>query len=274
MDGTGTNTPRDGQFLAAVMWLIPAGLIVLGAQRWLPPLASLHGIGIDRMLTYQLVTVGALFVIGHVALGYFVWRFSGARRVSFRLASASAERRWSLVPVVLMALVAEGGVFALGLPVWGQYYAAAPPRNAVLVEVTGEQFAWNVRYPGPDAVFGRTDPALIQVDNPVGVDKDDAAARDDRLLASEMYLPVDRPAHIRLRSRDTLHSFFLPNLRVKQDAVPGMTIDLWFVPTGVGTYEIACAELCGLGHYSMHGLLHVVSPEEFERWEKSDASSY
>ncbi len=260
--------------LALVLWLVPIVAIALGAKRWLPTLASEHGAGIDRMLSYLLLTVGGLFVVGHLILGYFIWRFGGEGRVSYRLASPQTERRWSLIPVVLMTVIAEGGVFALGLPVWAKFYAAAAPTDAIPVEVTAEQFAWNVRYPGEDGKLGRTDPQLISLDNPLGLDKNDPAARDDMVLLNDLRLPVNRPARIRLRSKDTLHSFFLPNLRVKQDAVPGMTIEIWFVPTAVGTYEIACAELCGFGHFTMRGLLQVMRPEDFEKWRKEEPTFF
>ena len=261
----------EGRLLALAIWLVPVATIVLGAKRWLPPLASEHGAGIDRMIHYLLATVGGLFVVGHAVLGYFVWRFSRGGRVTYRLASPKVEQRWSLIPVVLMTLVAEGGVFTLGLPVWGKFYAAGAPADAVAVEVTAEQFAWNMRYPGQDGRFGRTDPRLISLDNSLGLDKNDPAARDDLVLLNELKLPVNRPARIRLRSKDTIHSFFLPHLRVKQDAMPGMTIEIWFVPTRVGTYEIACAELCGFGHFQMRGLLQVMQPEEFEKWRREEA---
>lgn len=261
----GTRGAGEGRLLAVVVWLIPIVLVAFGVKRWLPPLASEHGGGIDRMLHYLLATVGGLLVLAHLMLGYFIWRFSGQSRVTFRQASPRQERNWSLVPIVLMTLIAEGGVFVLGLPVWAKLYAAAPP-EAVAVEVTGEQFAWNIRYTGEDGVFGRTEHRLLSLSNVLGLDSQDPAARDDRVLQNEIALPVNRPARIRLRSKDTLHSFFLPNLRIKQDAVPGMTIELWFVPTVVGTYEIACTELCGLGHYQMRGLLRVVPGEEFEPW--------
>lgn len=266
----GRKGDSQGRLLAWVIVLIPIVAIVLGARRWLPPLASEHGAGIDRMILYLLITVGGLFAVGHFVFGYFLWRFSRKDRVTFRLASPKVERRWSLIPVVLMSLIAEGGVFVLGLPVWGKFYAAAAPPEAITVEVTAEQFAWNIRYPGRDGKFGRTHPRLISLENPLGMDKGDPAARDDLVLLNEVYLPVNRPARVRLRSKDTLHSFFLPHQRVKQDAVPGMTIDIWFVPTVVGTYEIACAELCGFGHFQMRGLLRVVSPEEFEKWRKEE----
>ncbi len=271
---TRSNEAREGLVLAAAIWLLPVVAVALGVKRWLPPLASEHGAGIDRMIQYLLVTVGGLFVVGHLTLGYFIWRFSRETHVSFRLATPKAEHRWSLIPILLMTLIAEGGVFVLGLPVWAKFYVAAAPPEAVPVEVTAEQFAWNIRYPGQDKTFGRTAPRLISLDNPLGLDKNDPAARDDIVVLNELYLPVNRPARLRLRSKDTLHSFFLPHQRVKQDVVPGMTIEIWFVPTAVGTYEIACAELCGFGHFQMRGLLRVMLPEEFEEWLKEEPTYF
>jgi cytochrome c oxidase subunit 2 len=128
------------------------------------------------------------------------------------------------------------------------------------IEVTAEQSAWNIHYPGKDGKFGRTS-AFLLTHNPVGLDRNDPGAGDDLLLIGELHVPVNRPVRIRLRSKDVLHSFFLPMQRIKQDVVPGMTIDVWFVPTQVGDYEIGCAELCGFGHYQMRGLLRVESSE-------------
>src|SRR5262249_12828900 len=143
---------------------------------WLPQLASEHGAGIDRMFRYLFITVGSLFIIGHLALGYFILRFSRQKQVSFRLASLKAEKRWALIPALIVALTAEGGILILGLPVWGKVYGSAAPQNAITIEVTAEQFAWNIRYPGKDGVFGRTDPKLITLDNALGLDAADASA--------------------------------------------------------------------------------------------------
>lgn len=148
---------------------------------------------------------------------------------------------------VLMAVVAEGGVLAIGIPVWGEYFMAAPPDDAVVVEVTGTQFVWHARYPGPDGEFGRLRPELIdQTRNPLGLDGSDPRAADDIVFPGEVYAPVNRPIVIRLRSTDVIHSFFVPSLRVKQDAVPGMMPEILVVPTKEGSFDIACAELCGL----------------------------
>jgi cytochrome c oxidase subunit 2 len=127
------------------------------------------------------------------------------------------------------------------------------------VEVTGQQFRWVVRYPGPDGAFGRTDVNLIDLDseNYIGVDRSDPAGSDDVIRVNTLQLVRDRPVRVLLRSSDVIHSFFLPEFRVKQDAMPGMVIENWFVPTRDGEFEIACAEHCGLGHYRMRGFVSV-----------------
>jgi cytochrome c oxidase subunit II len=254
-----------GFAVAILVWALGIGVFVLGARRYLPPVASRHGEGIDVMLVYLLVTTGILIVIGHLILGYFILRFSRAAAVSPEHPGARAQRFWSVAPALVMTFVAEGGVLVLGIPVFDQI-TQAPPADSLVIEVTGEQFTWNVRYPGPDGKFGKTDPNLIDVDNPLGLDPEDPASADDIHELALMYVPVNKPVHIRLRSKDVLHSFFLPYHRVKQDAVPGMTIDLWFVPTREGEFDIVCAELCGFGHYQMRGFLHVVSDEQFQQW--------
>jgi cytochrome c oxidase subunit 2 len=244
-----------------------------GARTWLPPLASRHGSGIDAMLVYLLVAVGALFLAGHVALGVLIWRAAQRPRITHRLATHRTEWTLSAALGILMALVAEGGVMAIGIPVWTEYFGASPPPRARLVEVTAQQFIWNVRYPGGDGAFGRTDPRLIDdTTNPIGLDRADPAAADDVMLQNEIAVPVGQPVTVRLRSKDVIHSFFLPHLRVKQDAVPGMTPEIVFVPTREGTFEIACAELCGLAHYRMQGFLHVLTEEKFRGWLEQQGS--
>ena len=248
-----------------IIWLFPVITLALGMRTWFPPLASDHGAGIDRMLRYLLVSVGVVYVVGNAVLGYFVWNSSRQETVTARMTSKKFERRWSLIPAVVIMLVAESGVFLVGLPVWGQYYSA-PPEDILTVELTAEQFAWNIRYTGVDGKFGRVTPRLFTLNNPIGLDAQDAASRDDIVLLNDIHLPVNRPARIRLRSKDVIHSFFVPDFRVKQDAVPGMTIDIWFVPTQTGIFELACNQICGFGHYTMRGLVTVVSVEDFENW--------
>lgn len=268
--------PALGTFLALLFVIFPITTAVIAARRWLPDLASQHGAGIDSMINYLLITVGSLFVIGHLVLAYFIWRYSRQPTITSRLAKAKTEWRWAVIPVIVMSFIAEGGVLVIGLPVWQKVYATKPPADALTLEVTAEQFVWNVRYPGSDAVFGRSDVNSMSTDNPLGLSDSDSAALDDIYLQNQLYLQVNKPVHVRLRSKDVIHSFFLPQHRVKQDAVPGMNMDIWFVPTQVGEFELACTELCGLGHYRMRGFVHVMEEEAFKKWlaEESIQSRY
>ena len=260
--------PRlEAFFLAFLFAALGIGGVWYGAQISMPDLASRHGAGIDAMLNYLLLTVGALFLIGYLALAYLIW--TGARRpvIGTRLATRRTELTLSALLGAGMALIAEGGVLAIGIPVWAEYFAAEAPGDAITVEVTGQQFMWNARYPGTDGQFGRTDPGLINdINNSIGLDRTDPAAADDIVTINDVTVPVNRPVRVRLKSRDVIHSFFLPHQRVKQDAVPGMTLDVVFLPTEEGEFEIACAELCGLAHYRMRGFFNVVSDQKYQAW--------
>jgi cytochrome c oxidase subunit 2 len=243
------------------------GGVAYGARVWMPALASRHGAGIDAMLSYLLVTVGAVFLAGYVALAWLIWTASRRQAIRSRLATRGAELTLSGVLGLGMALVAEGGVLAIGIPVWNEYFDASLPADAVIVEVTAQQFMWNVRYPGADGRFGRTDPRLVDdTANPLGIDPADSSGRDDVVTLNEIAVPFGRTVRVRLRSRDVIHSFFLPNFRVKQDAVPGMTPEMVFFPTQVGRFEVACAELCGLAHYRMRAVFDVLPPAAFDEW--------
>ncbi len=274
---TGASSPRhQGRIEPVLVGLLFVGLAVatflFGSRTWLPELASRHGAGMDRTLIFLLVATGLMFLIGHFVLGYFVFRFGRADSATPGRASAKMERGWSIVLALMMVVVGEGGVLAVGLPAWKEYFATAPPEDSWLVEVTSEQFAWNIRYPGEDGELGRTDPTLIKLANPIGIDPEDPYSADDRTAINQIHVPVNRPVRVRLRAKDVIHSFFLPHLRVKQDAVPGMTIDVWFVPTKEGQYELACTELCGLGHYRMRGFFNVLSEQEFAEWSGEGGS--
>jgi len=264
------KTSIEAIFVGLTLLGVAFGLVFYGSGSWLPPLASRHGGGIDRVLVYLMSAAGGMFLIGHLVLAYCVLRFCRTGPVTHRRSSPKVEWRWSIILGIVMALIAEGGVLVLALPILGDIYDVASSAETITIEVTGEQFGWNVRYPGADGEFGRTVPELISLTNPVGLDGEDSKAADDLLLLSEFFLPVDRPVTVFLRSKDVLHSFFLPHFRVKQDAVPGMTIQTSFVPVEIGTFELACAELCGFGHYKMRGILHIVSQEEYEEFLREE----
>ena len=153
------------------------------------------------------------------------------------------------------------------IPAWATRVKAFPAENeAIVVRVVGEQFAWNIHYPGPDGKFGRTDIKLISADNPLGLDRTDPNAKDDITTINQLNLPVDRPVLVHLSSKDVIHSFGLYEMRVKQDAIPGMDIPVWFIPNRVGEYEITCSQLCGLGHFRMRGFVTVQSAADFQKW--------
>jgi cytochrome c oxidase subunit 2 len=233
----------------------------LFTKPWLPPLKS-DRVAIDDAIWISLVVTGAVFIVTNLVLAWFGFRYQDqpGARAAYWHDDPKLEWGWTLATAAIMF------VFLFkALNLWASVTRAAPA-DAYVVEVTGQQFAWNVRYPGPDGVFGKTDYKLVDPSglNFIGLDRSDPAAKDDIVLQNQLFLPEGRPVRVRLRSLDVIHSFFLPNFRVKQDAIPGMTVETWFIPKEAGTYEIACAEHCGLGHYRMRGSLTVMPPGDLE----------
>jgi cytochrome c oxidase subunit 2 len=260
-------------FLAAVIWLITVASIYLfsGIPGWFPEQISEHGGAIDAQFIRTLVVVAISFISAQVVLGYFIWRFRdrGTGRATYTHGSVKMEVGLMLLTAVVFVTLA-----AMGQKVWAQLHLKEAPPDAVQIEVTAQQFAWNIRYPGADGKFGRT--AVKFVDdqtNPVGVDPQDPAGKDDVVSVNRMAVPVNRPIQVTLRSKDVTHSFFVPVLRLKQDAVPGMQIPIHFKAMKTGEYEIACAELCGLTHFKMKGYLMVMSDQEFAAWIKERANN-
>ena len=244
----------------------------------LPPLATTHGGQIDGLIGWIHVFMLILFVGWGSFIAYALIRFRGSRHPVANYAGVKSHRSTYLE--IGVAVVEAVLLFGFAIPMWAARVDDLPPRNeALVVDVTAEQFAWNVHYAGPDGVFGRTDIKLLDLQaNPLGLDRSDPAAKDDVTTLNQLYLPVNKPIIVRLRSKDAIHSFGVPEFRVKQDAVPGLTIPIWFVPnlttaemrTRTGNpdfqYQIACAQLCGLGHYRMRGFVTVQTAEEFQKW--------
>lgn len=239
--------------------------LYLNHHTWFPGVYSQHGVGVQNMLSFTKVVTGLVFIVGHLILAFIVLRFTFRRPASASAPNPRVERRLAWVPALIFALAAEGGALVLGLPVWGQYYGQ-PPQDAFRINVTGRQFNWVIHYPGEDNIFGRTNPELVSADNFLGLDPKDDSALDDIVMVNEMAVPVGRPILITLRSMDVIHSLFLPQFRVKQDAVPGMSIRIVFRPTQIGQFEMACNQICGLGHYRMRGFLYVMEDDKFRDW--------
>lgn len=267
------NEPRKTVELVALIILFTSitAFTVFGflSREWLPTVASVHGAGVDDVIRYLTLTTGTILIIGTIIFVVFLWKYGRGADTGSPATTQRTERRWTLVPIIGMAFVAEAGVLVKGLPVWEQVYGEVP-EDALVVEVTAQQFEWIVRHPGPDGEFGRTEPTLVnQSTNPAGIDPNDAAGADDIVIRNNLHIPVDRPMYLRLRARDVLHSFSVPAFRVKQDIVPGMTGSTQFIATEVGTFEIACAELCGAAHYRMRGSVIVHNEQDYENWVAS-----
>jgi cytochrome c oxidase subunit 2 len=244
----------------------------------LPPLASAHGGEIDNLIGWIHVFMLILFVGWGGFFAYVLFRFRRSRNpvADYRGVTSHNSTYLEIGVAVVEAVLLIG----FAIPLWATRVEGAPPENeALIIQVTGEQFAWNFHYPGPDGVFGRTDIKLLDLQsNPLGLDREDPAAKDDVTTVNQMYLPVNKPIIVRLRSKDVIHSFGVPEFRVKQDAVPGLTIPIWFIPTITTAdmrtqtgkpgfnYEIACAQLCGLGHARMRGMVTVLGAEEYQKW--------
>ena len=244
----------------------------------LPLLASANGEQIDNLIGWMHVFMLILFVGWGGFFVYALIRFRRSRNpVANYTGVTSHASNYSEVAVAIVEAVL---LFAFSIPIWAARVDHPPQESeALVIEVTGEQFAWNIHYAGPDGKFGKTDIKLLDLQsNPLGLDRSDPAAKDDVTTLNQMYLPVNKPIIVRLKSKDVIHSFGVPEFRVKQDAVPGFTIPIWFVPnvttaemrTRTGKpefqYEIACAQLCGLGHARMRGFVTVQTAEEFQKW--------
>ena len=216
------------------------------------------------MFYITLAITGVLFVLLQLLLAVLVARFRNRGVDTPRPIRHRLENRFALTAGILIFGV-DITIFALGESNWFKAWGPAPP-DAAIVEVNASQFMWHFRYPGKDGLFGRTDRSLLTSDNPIGLDFADPASRDDVITANELHLAGNQPVRLKLKAKDVIHNFYLPNFRVKQDLVPGMMIELWFVPNQEGRFEIACNQLCGLLHHKMRGFLIVESGENVERW--------
>lgn len=239
---------------------------------WLPLNISEHGAGIDYLINVLHVFMVALFVGWGLFLAYCLIRFRARPGHS-----AESGHHHFKIPTYLEVGILIFEIFLLvflSSPIWFRWKTNFPEeKDAVVVRVVAEQFAWNVHYPGKDGKFGATKPELMDGTNPIGLDRESPNAKDDIFTINNLHIPVNKPLLIHLTSKDVIHSFGIPVARVKQDAVPGMEIPITFTPTQTGEYEIACAQLCGIGHYRMRGQLFVDTPEVFDKFLADEAAA-
>jgi len=243
----------------------------------MPPAASAHAGDIDQMISLVHWLMLVLFVGWGAFFVFVLFRFRRGANPTASYVGAkgkvakSTEVAVAIVEVLLLVFYA--------IPAWAKRVTNFPSGNdAIIVRVVGEQFAWNVQYPGADGKFGRTDPKLVSADNPLGLDRKDPDAKDDITTINQLNVPVGHPVLVHLSSKDVIHSFGLYEMRIKQDAVPGLEMPVWFVPTvttddmraklkdPMFQYEITCSQLCGLGHYRMRGFITVQSEADYQKW--------
>jgi cytochrome c oxidase subunit 2 len=238
-------------------------------KQYMPPDYSAHGPALDRLNVYVHWLMLILFIGWGAYFVYTLWRFRASRnpRASYR----GAQTHFSTYSEAGVAIIEVLLLVAFSIPAWTRWATPPSDRKDVLeVHVVAEQFAWNCHYPGPDGVFGRTDVKQVSSTNPVGLDATDPHAKDDVVTINQLHFEVNRPALIRVSSKDVIHSFSLPVMRVKQDAIPGMSVAIHFTPLKTSSekdqWEIACAQLCGLSHYRMRGQIAVDTKEGLQKW--------
>jgi cytochrome c oxidase subunit 2 len=237
-------------------------------MRWLPPNGALHGFALDRLLRWNLDVVFWLFIASQVLLVIaLVWgRRAAAADTPVHSRSLATRLLTEWLPLLAIAAL-YGWMLVTGHQLWAARREAPPAPETVRVEVTGVQFQWYFRYPGADGEYGAVRPELINAPqgNPLGIDPGDAHGADD-VVSSILMLPAGHAVDLTLRSQDVIHGLFIPGMRLKQDAIPGMIGHLEFTPTVPGTYSILCSQVCGLGHARMQAILRVVADADYDRW--------
>jgi len=210
---------------------------------WLPEDVSSYGKDIDFLFHLIYYITGATFVLVAAAMIAFLvlYRHKEGRRATYTHGNTTLEIVWTVVPTLILVVLTF-----LSVPTWARIKMQMP-KTDLTVQVNAKQFNWIVTYPGPDGKFG---------------------TEDDKTFDNEIHVPVGKPVKLILKSQDVIHSLYMPNLRFKQDAVPGREIPAWFDATKPGKYEIPCAELCGFGHSGMRGWLFVHTPEDYQKWVK------
>ncbi len=254
-----------GRALAVIIWILTLGSVSIFfvKQWWFPAAISSHAAALDRQFLITIIVVGISFTAAQVALGYMVWKYRerpANDRAVYTHGSNRLEVIWTIVTAIIFI-----GLAVMGQSVWASLHFAKAPAGSFQVEVVAQQFQWNFHYAGHDGVFGRTDPSLIDDSalNFIGLDETDPNAKDDQ-THSVIAIPVNRPVELILRSKDVIHNFWVPQLRFKQDLVPGMAIRVHFTANQTGKYELACAELCGQLHFKMKSYMLVLPEAEHQ----------
>ena len=256
-----------GRVLAVIIWIITllSVLLFVAGKWWFPEAISEHAPALDRQFFITILVVGISFAAAQIGLGWMVWKYRDTGNASDRAVYSHGSNRLEVIWTVITAVVFIA-LGVMGQSVWASLRLHDAPPGSYTVHAVAQQFQWNFHYSGKDGKFGRTDPQFIDDSalNFVGLDSSDPATADDS-VTSALVIPVNRPTELRLRSKDVIHNFWVPQLRFKQDLVPGMEIKVHFTANKVGKYELACAELCGQLHFKMKSYMLVLPEEEIQQ---------
>jgi cytochrome c oxidase subunit 2 len=261
-------------FAVTIIVIAIASAIPIVLHTWDAPAdISTHGHLIDVQMAETMIEAGVAFLAAQIILAIFIWKFSN-RGPEATLKTFPGGAKGLVIGAILLvgAEVLALGVF--GVKAWADVYLTPPSTTAMPIQAQAGQFAFYFRYPGPDKKFGPLHPELINegTQNIFGLDPEhDVESRDD-VVTAEMAIPVNKEIHLLMHAKDVGHSFFVRELRVHQDFVPGLDVSLHFTATQVGKYEIVCTQLCGLGHYNMKAYLSVLSQADFDDWMKKQAA--
>jgi len=257
--------------LALLLVILVVGTVYMFVSHLYPAPAPITSVGaaVDHQYDLTLYVTGIVFILSQLGLALAIFRFRDhGQQAHFTRSNNTIEVLWTSATIILFL-----GLGFLGRKAWADTRFTEPSANAIHVEVTANQFVFNFRYPGADGKFGKLDPKQISpsTGNPVGIEANDPAGKDD-IVVPTLTVPVNRQVELLIRSQDVIHNFFVRELRLQQDAVPGMVIPIHFTAEQVGQYEIVCTQLCGLGHSRMHSYLNVVSDSDYENFLKQQAA--
>jgi cytochrome c oxidase subunit 2 len=267
-----TGSAGSAAILALLLAILVIATVYIFAARLFPapPAITSIGLQVDRQYRLTLYATGVVFVLAQLGLAFAAFRFRDrGQRVQFSRGSILLEILWTSATMIIFL-----GLGISGRKAWAEARMAEPAVDAIPIEVTESQFQFYFRYAGADGKFGMLVPEMISsaTGNPLGLDDADSAGKDDIVVTSALTVPVNRPIELLIRSQDVIHNFFVRELRLQQDAVPGLIVPLNFTATRIGKYEIVCTQLCGLGHFRMHNSLDVVSEADYEAFLAQQAA--
>ena len=261
-------------FAVTIIVIAIASAVPILRHTWEPPAdISTHGAMIDEQMSETMAEAGISFLAAQFILAIFIWKFSG-RGEDAKIQTFPGGAKGLVIAAFLLVGTEVLALGVFGTKAWAAQYFTPPSADAMPIQVQAGQFAFYFRYPGPDGKFGPLHPDLINEANSnfFGLDQTNDQDSKDDIVTAEMAIPANREIHLLMHAKDLSHSFYVPELRVHQDFVPGLDLSVHFTATKVGKYEIVCSQLCGLGHYNMKAYLYVYSQGDFDDWLKKEAS--